>query len=305
MSVLAAILLLALSRAEIIERMKAPVITQCDGLVQVFADCPEDMRREYQMPVGSFAAETVKTLYLGLSVKPVRFPKPGILIHLGSVRTNLNAVVAKVSTNDSRAITRIYLPSPGYADTHRLRIELVKAFFRSVKGEELAGDDQAVDAYRKSDPRLRIIDERNALVRWLFDGVGDDEENLARMRKVIEPGKASRLDVALFASRLYLYPPQYDLRFPCGAVCLSFREAVKRGKDDLAVRTTAFAKAGGLVALGSGRGETMGRAVRAYSDFLLALAGGEKDEKELLDLLDEADAKLNVAFEEARKGEGR
>ena len=42
------IALLALTRAEIIERMRAPVVTQADGMVQVFADCPEDMRRELE-----------------------------------------------------------------------------------------------------------------------------------------------------------------------------------------------------------------------------------------------------------------
>ena len=53
---------MALTRAEILERFRAPVVTQADGLVKVYADCPDDMRREYQGPIGSFAAETVKTL---------------------------------------------------------------------------------------------------------------------------------------------------------------------------------------------------------------------------------------------------
>ena len=64
--------LLALTRAEIIERFKAPVVTQADGLVRVFADCPEDMRREFQSPIARFAADTVQTLYQGLAKKPVR-----------------------------------------------------------------------------------------------------------------------------------------------------------------------------------------------------------------------------------------
>ena len=40
MPTFAAILLFALTRAEIIERLKAPPITDMDGLVQVYADCP-------------------------------------------------------------------------------------------------------------------------------------------------------------------------------------------------------------------------------------------------------------------------
>ena len=104
MSLVASILLLALTRAEIIERMRAPVVTQADGLVQVFASCPEDMRREYQMPIASFASDTVKALYSSLAMRPERFSKSQIVIHVGSVRTNLAEVVSAV--NGRR--TRIY-----------------------------------------------------------------------------------------------------------------------------------------------------------------------------------------------------
>ena len=44
----AVIAMLALTRAELVARMKAPVLTMSEGLVQVYADCPEDMRIEYQ-----------------------------------------------------------------------------------------------------------------------------------------------------------------------------------------------------------------------------------------------------------------
>ena len=70
MLVLTTALLLALSRAEIIERFKAPVVTQSDGLVKVYANCPEDMRREFQTPIARFAADTVQMLYQGLAKKP-------------------------------------------------------------------------------------------------------------------------------------------------------------------------------------------------------------------------------------------
>ena len=66
---LSTVLVMALTRAEILERFRAPVVTQADGLVKVYADCPEDLRRDYQGPIGSFAAETVKTLYQGLAKK--------------------------------------------------------------------------------------------------------------------------------------------------------------------------------------------------------------------------------------------
>lgn len=305
MSLLASILVLALTRAEIIDRMKAPVITQCDGLVQVYGDCPEDMRREYQMPIASFAAETAKSLAGGLGIKLQRREHADILIHVGDVRTNLTTVVAKASTNGTRVVSRIYVPSPGYADLFRLRLEIVKAFSRSVRGEEL-DDDGAVALYRKADPRLRVADERDRMELWLAGKLPsrtpeEDEENLKRLRKVIEPGVASRTDVRLFASRLFLYPAVFEAPF-CGRFgCLSFRDAVKYAKADPRIRLVAYAKSGPLVAFGGGRSESLAAASRLYFVFLVELAKGGKSESELLDLLDAADVKLNVAWEEAQR----
>ena len=305
MTLLTTVLLLALTRAEIIERMKAPVITQCDGLVQVYADCPEDMRREYQMPIASFAAETVKTLYRGLGVKPKRYRHAEIMIHVGDVRTNVTTVVARSTTNQTGVVNRIYLVSPGYADIGRFRIELVKAFGRSVRGEEL-DDAAAVALYRRADPRFRIADERARLDQWLAGKLTtrtpeEDEEYLKLMRTVLEPGVASRTDVLLFASRLFLYPPYFGGRFFGRFDCLSFRDAVKFGRKDPFVRLAAYAKSGQMIVFGGGRGETLAEASKLYFEFLQALAKGEEDEKALLNLLDDADTKLNVALEEASR----
>ena len=299
------ILLLALTRAEIVERMKAPVITQCDGLVQVYADCPEDMRREFQMPVASFAAEIAKTLYRGLAIKPKRYPVSPVKIHLGDVRTNVTEVVTKVRTNGEEAVSRIYLASPGFSDLGRFRLELVKAFSRSVRGEELT-DSGAVALFRRADPQFRLADERTKLDDWLAGRLPsptpeDDEANLARMRKVLEPGVASRTDIRIFASRLFLYPAEFDRPF-CGRFdCLSFREAVPCAKADPFVRIAAFRKSGLLVALGGGHGDRMSAAVKLYYEFLQALAKGEKNEKELLAMLDRADARLGEALANAGK----
>ena len=300
-SAFAAVILLALTRAEIIERMKSPVITQNDGLVQVYADCPEDMRREYQMPVASFAAETVKTLYAGFSEKSRRFKRPGIVIHLGDVRTNLAAVVARVSTNGTRVVSRIYVPSPGYADVERLRIEVTRGFMRAVRCVE-ADEAEASAVYRKADPSCRIADARQGLEDWLAGRrpKEDDEQYIALMRKVVEPGVASRRDVLVYASRLFLYPPSFDRPFCRRYDALSFRDAVRCARLDARVRLAAFAKAGETIAFGGGRGEEMSAAAKGYWLFLLELARCEKSEEELLALLDKADASLNVAFEKAR-----
>ena len=301
MSILATVLLVALTRAEIIERFKSPVITQADGLVQVYADCPEDMRKEFQGPVARFAADTVQMLYRGLAKKPERFSKAGVIIHVGDVRTNLTEVTAQVSTNGSRVVTRIRVKSPGYADLYRFRMEVIKAFYRSVEKRELS-DAEAVAAYRHADPTLRIFDERMKLEDWLAGrGAKDDEEGLRMMRKVFEPGKSSPRDILIFASRLYLYPPQYDLRFLGKFDRLSFSEAVRFGRIDPIVRLMAYQKALELPVLGGGKSPELTAAANAYQAFLLAFAKGETDEKGLKTLLDTADERLNVAFEKAER----
>ena len=293
-------LALALTKAEIIERFRSPAVTQADGLVKVYADCPEDMRREFQSPIARFAADTVQTLYQGLAKKPVRFEKPGIVITVGDVRTNLAAVTAHVTTNDSRVVTRIRVWSPGFADLVRFRTEIVKGFYRSVESREL-DDAAAVTAYRHADPSLRVYDERMKFENWLAGrGTTNDEEGLRLYRRVFEPGKANRRDILVFASRLYLYPPQQDVRFLGKYDCLSFREAVRFAKIDVSTRLQAYLKANELPVAGGGRGEELAAAAEAYREFLLAFAKGDRSEKVLLDLLDDADAKLNVAFERAQ-----
>jgi len=298
---LLSVILLALTRAEIIERFKAPVITQANGLVQVYANCPEDMRREYQMPIASFAAETVKTLYQGLGKKPERFERAGIVIHVGDVRTNLTAVTTRVATNGNLVVTRIFVKSPGFADLGQLKLAVVKGFFRCVEKCEVS-DEEAVSRYRQSDPALRIADERQRLEDWLVGrgGVTNDEAGLKLMRKIIEPGKASRRDVLIFASRLFLYPPSYDLRFAGRFSCLSFREALGFAKIDPSIRLAAAYKSREVTVVGGGRGDEMTAAALAYRLFLSELAKMEKSDEELKALLDDAEEKLNIAFEKAK-----
>ena len=292
--------MLALTRAEIIERFKAPVVTQSDGLVKVYANCPEDMRREFQTPIARFAADTVQMLYRGLAKKPVRFDHPGIVITVGDIRTNVTTVTSQALTNDNRVVTRIRVLSPGYADLSRLRLEVIRAFYRSVEGREL-NEDEAVDAYRHADPVLRVWDERQKLEDWLAGcGTTNDEEGLKLMRRVFDPGKASRRDVLIFASRLFLYPPQLDLRLADKYRCLSFREAVRFAKTDPLTRLAAYYKANDMPVMGGGRGEELAAAAMGYREFLLEFAKAEKSEEELLDLLDAADVKLNLALEHAQ-----
>jgi hypothetical protein len=123
------------------------------------------------------------------------------------------------------------------------------------------------------------------------------------MRRILKPGEATRRDVLVFASRLFLYPAAIDHRF-CGRYdSLSFKEAAAFAKEDPAIRLAARRKADEIVVFGGGRGEDLGAAAAAYRGFLLALAGAEDDGR-LEELLEAADVKLNVAFESAVKTGG-
>ena len=89
MTIAASILVLALTRAEIIDRFRAAPVTQLDGLVQVYGDCPADMRREFQLPIASFVSGICRKLYAADNRRPVKFGEPGIIVRIGDVRTNI------------------------------------------------------------------------------------------------------------------------------------------------------------------------------------------------------------------------
>ena len=120
------------------------------------------------------------------------------------------------------------------------------------------------------------------------------------MRKVIKPGEASRRDVLVFASRLFLYPETFDRPF-CGRYrSLSFADALKLSRADPRIRLAAYRKSAEMVIFSGGRGDAMSAAGRAYCDFLLSLTRLDENAPQMLE---EADIKLNVAMEEARRRE--
>ncbi len=308
MNLLAAVLVLALSRAEIIARFKAPRITKVNGLVQVVPNCPDDMRQEYQLPIAGFSADLCRTLYRAERMQEVKFDNPGIVISLGDVRTNMtNVVVQTLSREDGKPYTRLYLPAPGSSDLATLRRETVKAFYRAVKGETI----DAAEADRRlimADPSLKAADEYAQLERWLAGArVEEDDEYFLRLsRSVLEPGVARPEDITRFASRLFLYPEVYSSPF-CGRYdSCSFRDAIALARKDVRIRFIAYAKSPQVVAYGGGRGELLLEAAMAYSVFLRELAAYTKSEEELCALLEDADTKLNVAMEDARlRAEGK
>ena len=129
-----------------------------------------------------------------------------------------------------------------------------------------------------------------------------DRRLLRLLRKVISPGRTSRTDLRIFASRLLLYPPFYDKMFTGCHIGCTFRAAVTLASEDLEVRRAAARKAQEVPLYAIGRGEELQQASLAYRDFLVALADGEDSER-LMALLDAADVKLALAEEAVRKRE--
>ena len=307
MPILAAIVAAsAIGRAELIDRFKRPPAVRADGLVQVCADCPADMRREYLMPAAQFADGVCKAQYsarrAGHRREKPRFAEPGIAIHLGDLREPATNVFSRiVRRSGGSRFTKIYVPSPGHADIEALRAEIARAFFLAVDGEEI-GLKEAYAAAVAADPDLRAESAYADLERWENgEKTGrSDEEMLRLARTVLRPGFARPSDVLRFASRLFLYPAAFDSPF-CGrfAAC-GFAQAVDLAATDPRIRFAAFAKAPTVVAFGGGRGDELYAAASAYSQFLLELARMEKTREELLAMLDGADALLGAAMEKAR-----
>jgi hypothetical protein len=254
------------------------------------------MRREYQLPVASFVSDVCQTLYTAQMIEPRRFNEPGIVVHIGSVRTNIADVVSSTDTRmDGARFTRIHLPSPGYADKEALRIATVKAFFLAMNGEEI-DDKTAAARLRDTDPKLRVANERAELARWRESGIfaegRDDEYYLKQLRKILAPGEASHEDVLVFASRLRLYPAYYGMPFDGQYDSLSFDEAIDLSKTDMLVRLAAVRKVTELILYGGGRGDKMTAAVQAYGYFLTEVAKGAKSADELRKMLADAEEKL-------------
>ena len=300
--IFALIALFALTKAEIIDRFQAPPVTQLDGLIQVYGDCPADMRREYQLPIAAFTRDICQKLYAAENLRPIKFAQPGIIVKIGDVRTNLTNVVVRTAVYDEGGLyTRILLPSPAGADLDCFRREVVKAFVRAVKGENVGDDAEAARIYRRIDPLERARDLAAEVRDWRERGIytegRTDEDYLKLMRGIHAPGHASAEDVATFASRLYLYPLAYDAPFGGKFSACSFRDAVALAAEDPQVRYAAYLKRSEVMAYGGGHGDRMTSAAAAYGVFLFELARHQLQAEELLKLLDDADMKLKGVLE--------
>lgn len=293
---IASILLLALTRAEIIDRMKAPPITVVQGLVSVYGDCGKERRRTFQQPIAMFAGDVCRDLYQKNSLKESRFPEPRIVIHIGDSEGGETNVVTHVSRRDGdKPRFKILLPSPAHSDMDALRLAVVRGFCLAVLDKEL--DDAGANAFCRSlDPVLRAEDDLAKLDAWRDEGAVDaetsDEDMLKEMRKVHVPGRILKSELRSFASRLYLLPGFHRHRFAGKYECVSFREAIGVREEDPRIRLAAYRKIPELIIHGGGHGEEMDAAVAAYCEFLNKLAIGTDEARLLEAMLDVADRKL-------------
>lgn len=298
-----AILFAALTRAEIIDRFRAPPIVQVNGLVQVRAECNAEMRRQFQLPIAGFAADICRRLYAAENLRERHFAEPGIVIVIGDLVTNVTNVVTRSETRaDGSLWTRILVPAPGYADRAALTLSVTKGYYRAVHSQDLSSK-AALESFRATYPEMKAEDEYQKLQEW-YDGKRgkeDDEEYLKLQRSVLNPGVATEHDVEIYSSRLFLYPPTYDEKF-CGRFdCVSYREAIALSKIDPRIRLAAYHKIQEAVLFASGRGERMSAAGLAYATFLNELFQYKKSEAELEALLNAADIILQGVLDEDKE----
>ena len=131
------------------------------------------------------------------------------------------------------------------------------------------------------------------------------DEHLARLaRSVLEPGECGIFELDMFSSRLFLYSPYFSVKMLDGRAMCSFREALDTNGSNLMVRAAAFLKAHEVPLYAIGRGDELQATAAAYERFLLGVAAGE-DRAKLEDMLNTADARLEVAYEKRRKDDNR
>ena len=131
------------------------------------------------------------------------------------------------------------------------------------------------------------------------------DEHLARLaRSVIEPGACGLFELDVFSSKLFLYAPTFDVKMCNGRSVCSFREALDENGSNLMVRAAAFLKSHEIPLYAIGRGDELQATAAAYERFLLGVAAGEERTK-LEEMLNTAEARLEVAYEKRRKDNHR
>ena len=302
MTILAACLFLALTRAEIIERFKAPPITQVSGLVQVSADCPREIRRAYQAPIAGFAGALCRELYQGVRLAPKTFERPGIVVFLGDEKGTNTAVLAQFKEKNGEKRCRIYLPAPEFSDLSELRKAVIRGFYYVVMNEKVTADE-GLKRYHRMDPQRRAEEDYAVLAAWRKgEKVSESDEACLKLsRSVLQPGLARPEDVLQFAARLTLYPPYHGYPFLGRYAYLSFEEAIDLAKEAPLIRFVAYRNAPLMIVYAGGRTPELAAAGQAYSDFLFELARYQLSADELKKRLQKANDLLKKAYEKAEE----
>jgi len=101
-----------------------------DGLVRVVAaDVPGD-EIGYRAPILNFAMREIRAMASTYKVQAPSVREPAIVIYALDGTTNDTRVVSRTSLRKGVRTTRIWLPSPGYADLELLRVEVATAYLR-------------------------------------------------------------------------------------------------------------------------------------------------------------------------------
>ncbi|MGN0853498.1 MAG: hypothetical protein ACI4Q3_09005 [Kiritimatiellia bacterium] len=105
------------------------VATSADGVVAVVAaDVPGDPVG-FRLPILRFASRTIRELERAFKLEGGKQKSAGIVIHAQDGTTNDARVIVRVVNGG--ALTRIWLPSPGFSRLETLRFEIAKAWFRN------------------------------------------------------------------------------------------------------------------------------------------------------------------------------
>ena len=106
------------------------VATSADRFVEVVAaDIPGDPVG-FRLPILQFTTRLVREVERVYKLSMPR-GEPGLVIHALEGRTNDVRVIARPQRRDNVALTRVWLPSPGYSDLDQLRFSIVKAYFHA------------------------------------------------------------------------------------------------------------------------------------------------------------------------------
>ena len=125
------------------------VASSADRFVEVVAaDVPGDVVG-FRLPILQFTTRLLREIERVYKLEMPR-GEPGLVIHALEGKTNDVRVISRRMRRGKAALTRIWLPSPGFSDLTALRFAIAKAYFRAWIDRN-RGADAAVPATEMPD----------------------------------------------------------------------------------------------------------------------------------------------------------